>query len=171
MTIKAPAKAARPPKAAAPYKVQQTGEIPKASSEHPRVTQNESSLSADSNGATITASNGARLLPRASTSASSDSLLSPRDILTRLNITSADPTKWMRRTFKKHGVPYVHTCGKMRATEAQYRLLLERMTCSPSVPAAKTASTISDIQSRLATSTSTSKGSVQERVTRMLRRA
>ena len=70
-------------------------------------------------------------------------LLTPRDVLSRLNMNSTDPAKWMRRTFVKHGVPYIHACGKLRATEAQYQLLLEKITCSPSVPEGKTGSTIS----------------------------
>jgi hypothetical protein len=53
-------------------------------------------------------------------------LLTPRDILARFSMTSTEPTKWMRRIFKKHGVPYVHACGQIRATEEQYQLLLEK---------------------------------------------
>ncbi|WP_255326250.1 hypothetical protein [Sphingobium sp. EM0848] len=85
-------------------------------------------------------------------------------------MTSTEPTKWMRRTFDKYGVPYVHVCGKMRATEAQYQMLLEKITCSPSVAVGRTAFTISEERSRSATSKSSSKNSVQERVTQMLRR-
>ncbi|WP_375196718.1 hypothetical protein [Sphingobium sp.] len=97
-------------------------------------------------------------------------LLTPRDILSRLNMHSTDPAKWMRRTFVKHGVPYIHACGKMRATESQYQLLLEKITCSPSVPVGRTGFTIFEEQSRSATNGSSSRSSVQERVTAMLRR-
>ena len=86
-----------------------------------------------------------------------------------LGMTRADPAKWMRRIFTKHGVPYVHACRKMRATEAQYQMLLEKITCSPCAHAGRTAFTTSAERSRLVTSGSKSKSSVQERVTQMLR--
>lgn len=156
VSIKEPAKAAvRPPDAAAPHEAQHTGVMPMASPEP--------------HGATISASDGGRSSPRASTTASGESLLTPRDILTRLNLTSADPAKWMRRTFAKHGVPYVRASGKVRATERQYQMLLEKITYSPFATVGRTAFTISKAQSRSAISASTSKSSVQERVTRMLR--
>lgn len=113
---------------------------------------------------------GAQPPSHASTPGFSTPLLTPSDILSRLSMTSADPAKWMRRTFVKHGVPYVHACGKMRATEAQYQILLEKITCSPSVPLGRTTFTIFEEQSRSATSSSMSKSSVQERVSQMLRR-
>ena len=97
-------------------------------------------------------------------------LLTPNDILSRLSMTSAEPAKWMRRTFEKYRVPYVHLCGQVRATEAQYQLLLERVSCFPSAEMERAASTISMAKLRKATSTSASTGSVHERVTQMLRR-
>ncbi len=106
-------------------------------------------------------------LPAASSGAP---LLTPSDILSRLSLTSAKPTKWMRRIFGKHHVPYVHVCGQIRATEAQYRLLMERITCSPCGAVERSTSTTSKRRLEEASSTSTSRNSVQERVTQMLRR-
>ena len=103
----------------------------------------------------------------AQTTGFSGPLLTPSDILSRLSITSANPTKWMRRMFVKHGVPYVHACGKVRATEAQYQMLLEKITCSPSAPVGRAAFTLLGERSSSATM---SKNSVQERVTQMLHR-
>ena len=155
MSIKDPEKATvRLADAAEPAEAHQTGTIPIASPERHRANPPRSSVSVAGNRLT----------------ASSEPLLSPRDILTRLNMASADPAKWMRRTFMKYGVPYVHACGKMRATEAQYLLLLEKITCSPSAAGGKTASNVSEIQSRSVTSASTSKNSIQERVKQMLHR-
>ncbi len=113
---------------------------------------------------------GARSPPGKASVGTADTLLTPQDILDLLGITSAEPAKWMRRTFTKHGVPYMHVCGQVRATQAQYRLLLDKITCSPSVPVGRTAFSTSVAKSRSATSGLTSKNSVQERVTQMLRR-
>ena len=113
---------------------------------------------------------GARSPPRKVNVGAADTLLTPQDILDRLRMKSAEPAKWMRRTFKKHGVPFMHACGQIRATEAQYRLLLDKITCSQSVPVGRTAFSTSVAKSRSATSESTSRNSVQERVTQMLRR-
>ena len=113
---------------------------------------------------------GARSPPGLSSAGSGDDLLTPKDILARLRMKSTDPAKWMRRTFNKHGIPYLHVCGKLRATEEQYRLLLDKITCSPSVAVGRTAFSTSVVWSRSATSGSTSRNSVQERVTQMLRR-
>ena len=169
MAIKGPARAVtRPPKVAAPHEVQQTGEMSTAPSEHHGASQHTPSPSAANNSAT--ASNGPRRLLCASVTAPGESLLTARDILTRLSMTSADPAKWMRRIFNKHDVPYLHAGGKVRSTEAQYRLLLERITFFPSVPDNTKASTISEFPPHSTVSASTSKSSVQERVTRMLRR-
>ena len=118
----------------------------------------------------VSDSNEARLPPRLSNAGPGEPLLTPRDIFSRLSMTSADPAKWMRRIFKKHGVLYVRACGKMRATEARYQMLLGMITYSPSVRVGRTAFTISEAQSRTVTGGSTSKNSVQERVTQMLRR-
>jgi hypothetical protein len=71
----------------------------------------------------IAAADGARAPPDALGLAPGETLLTPKDILARLAMTSTDPAKWMRRTFKKHGVPFVHVGGKLRASEAQFRLL------------------------------------------------
>ena len=101
---------------------------------------------------------------------SRDVLLTPSDILSRLSMTSAEPAKWMRRIFGKHGVPYVQVCGQVHATEAQYQLLLERITYPPAAAVERTASTTSEVRLRQATGTSTARNSVQEQVTRMLRR-
>lgn len=84
-----------------------------------------------------------------------------KDILARLAMTSTDPAKWMRRTFKRHDVPFVHMGGKLRASEAQFRLLMEKITCSPSEPVGRTAFTISEARSLSATRGSTSKSSVR----------
>gem|GEM_PF-5680408 len=118
----------------------------------------------------IAAVDGARAPPSVLDLANGETLLTPKIILARLAITSTDPAKWMRRTFKKHGVPFVHACGKLRATEAQYRLLLDKITCSPSEPVGRTEYTISEARSLSVTRNSTSKNLVQERVTQMLRR-
>jgi hypothetical protein len=50
---------------------------------------------------------------------------------------SSDPVRWMKHLFKKHGVPHQDVSGRPRATEAQYRLLMDKCTCSPSAPAAR----------------------------------
>jgi hypothetical protein len=118
----------------------------------------------------IAAADGARAPPDLLGLAPGETLLTPKDILARLAMTSTDPAKWMRRTFKKHGVPFVHVSGKLRASEAQFRLLMEKITCSPSEPVGRTVFTISEARSLSATRSSTSKSSVQERVTQMLRR-
>lgn len=97
-------------------------------------------------------------------------LLTPNDILSRLSMTSAEPAKWMRRTFEKYRVPYVHLCGQVRATEAQYQLLLESVSCSPSAEVGTTVSITPHVKFGKATSASASRGSVHERVTQMLRR-
>ena len=94
-------------------------------------------------------------------------LLTTNDILSRLSMTSTEPAKWMRRTFEKYRVPYVHLCGQVRATEAQYQLLLERVSCFPAAAVEKTAS---KVEWRKSVSTSASRSSVHERVTQMLRR-
>ena len=143
--------------AAAPHRTETTDETAAASFERRAAIQQRSA-------------NEARVTHRTLTAGHDEFLLTPRDILSRLSMTSAEPTKWMRRIFDKYGVPYVYACGKMRATEAQYQMLLEKITCSPSVAVGRTAFTISEDQSRSATSGSTSKNSVQERVTQMLRR-
>ena len=96
-----------------------------------------------------------------------DALLTPNAILSRLSMTSAEPAKWMRRTFEKHQVPYLHICGQVRATEAQYQLLLERVSC---FPAAAVEQRASKVERRKPISTSASRSSVHERVTQMLRR-
>ena len=64
------------------------GAKPQRSTSHPRVGHN-----------TVSDFEGARV--HISATGSSESLLTPSDILSRLRITSADPAKWMRRTFKK----------------------------------------------------------------------
>lgn len=101
---------------------------------------------------------------------SEDALLTPSDILSRLRMASAEPAKWMRRTFEKHRVPYVHLCGQVRATESQFQQLLDRVSCSPSAEVGRPASTTAKVELRKPTSTSASRSSVQERVTQMLRR-
>ena len=118
----------------------------------------------------IAAADGARAPPDPLGLAPGETYLTPQIMLARLAITSTDPAKWMRRTFKKHGVPFVHVGGKLRASEAQFRLLMDKITCSPSEPVGRTAFTISEARSLSATRGSTSKSSVQERVTQMLRR-
>ncbi|WP_234703186.1 hypothetical protein [Sphingobium chlorophenolicum] len=171
MSTKDPATAAASPAdAAAPREALQAGAMPMASPERPAATPQRSAVSAVSSRAITEVSGGARPPPHTLAPSSGERLLTPRDILSRLSMTSAEPTKWMRRIFNKHGVPYVHACGKMRATEEQYQLLLEKITCSPSAPVGRTAFTISEAQSRSATSRSSSKNSVQEQVTQMLRR-
>lgn len=171
MAIKEPAKAAtRPPRATAPHGVQQLGAVPRASSEDHAPIPQQSSGSAPGNRDAVTASGRAHSWPRAFPSTPRERLLTPGDILSRLSMTSADPAKWMRRTFEKHGVPYVHACGKIRATEAQYLMLMDKITCSPPVALRKATSTKSEARSCSATSASTSKRSVQERVIAMLRR-
>lgn len=172
MTIKGSEKvAAHPAKATAPHDVQQTSEMPGASSEYcERAPQQLSAFTSDRRTLDSTFDR-AQSSPRVSTQVPGETLLTPRDILIRLNMTSADPTKWMRRTFEKHDVPYVRACGKMRATEGQYQMLLEKITCSPPVLGGKKATIISKVQSLSGASESTSKSSIQERVTRMLRRA
>ena len=97
-------------------------------------------------------------------------LLTPNDILSRLSMTSAEPAKWMRRTFEKYRVPYIHLCGQVRATEAQYQLLLKSVSFSASTAAGRPASTTSKVESRKTTCASASKCSVHEQVTQMLLR-
>lgn len=46
--------------------------------------------------------------------------LKPEAILARLGIESADPARWLRRTFKKYDVPYLQVAGQVRATEEQF---------------------------------------------------
>lgn len=118
----------------------------------------------------IAAADGARAPLSALDLAPGETLLSPQTILAWLAMTNTDPAKWMRRTFKKHGVPFVHVSGKLRASEDQFRLLMEKITCSPSKPVGRTRFTIPEARSLSATRGSTSKSSVQERVTQMLRR-
>lgn len=156
--------------AAAPHGTPTAGETPTGSSERRAATPQRFAKHAVGGRTTISHSDEARVTPRTPSTGHHQPLLTPRDILSRLRMDSTDPAKWMRRTFDKHGVPYVHTCGKMRATEAQYQMLLERITCSQPVAGGRTAFSISEAQSRSATSGSSSKSSVQERVTAMLRR-
>jgi hypothetical protein len=99
---------------------------------------------------------------------SENDLLTPSEILSRLSMTSSEPAKWMRRTFEKHQVPYVRLCGQVRATEAQYQLLLERVSCFPSVEAGQPASTTFKVGLRKATNAQASSRSVHERVMQML---
>lgn len=99
-----------------------------------------------------------------------DGLLTPNDILSRLRMTSAEPAKWMRRTFERHQVPYIHLCGQVRATEAQYQLLLKSVSFSPSTAVGRPASTTSKVESPKTTCAAASKRSVHERVTQMLLR-
>jgi hypothetical protein len=146
------------------------GAMPPPSPELRTAVPKPSAAPPDCRCATARDPDGTRQAPRTSTAAFGASLLTPGDILSRLCMTSADPAKWMRRTFNKHGVPYVHACGKMRATEAQYQLLLEKITCSRPAAAGRTASTISEVRSSLAASASTSKRTIQGRVTKLLRR-
>jgi hypothetical protein len=141
-----------------------------ASPEHRAPPPQQSAVAMTDSSATISNCDGTRRRHREAAIGTGGSLLTPRDILSRLGMTSADPAKWMRRTFTKLGVPYVHACGKTRATEAQYQLLLEKITCSPSAPVGKTVFITSVERSRSATSGSRSKSSVQERVTQMLHR-
>ena len=97
-------------------------------------------------------------------------LLTPQDIASRMNISSSDPTRWMRRFFAKHGVSYLDVCGKPRATEEQYQLLMDRCTCSPFAPVEKMESTQAVDRVRSVHRKSKSKSSVQELVTEMLHR-
>lgn len=103
---------------------------------------------------------GARSPPSLSSAASGDALLKPNDILARLRMKSTDPAKWMRHTFNKHGVPYLRVYGKLRATEEQYRLLLDKITCYPSVAVETTALSTSRVPWRWATRGLTPKNSV-----------
>ena len=115
-----------PPGAQDSNKSEETAEPKTVSCESHRSSKQHSSMSVGGNSMTASRDCGTP------TFGYSEALLSPDDILNRLKLTSADPTKWMRRTFKKYGVPYVLVCGKVRATQMQYLLLLQRITCSPS---------------------------------------
>lgn len=48
---------------------------------------------------------------------STDTLLTPHNVLDRFRMTTAEQAKWMRRAFKKHGLPFMHACGQIRPTE------------------------------------------------------
>lgn len=151
-------------------RINRGGAMPMASSEDQAPIPQPSSGSTPGNRDTVCASGRAHSRLCGSSTAPHEKLLTPSDILARLSMTSADPAKWMRRTFKKHGVPYAHVCGKVRATEGQYQMLLERITSSQSVALSGKTSAISEARSLSTTSASASKSTVQERVTAMLRR-
>jgi hypothetical protein len=153
-----------PPSATDLNKSEETVEAQTASRESHRASKRQSSMSASGNSLAASRQSGTP------TFGCSEALLSPDDILNQLKLTSADPTRWMRRIFRKYGVPYVLVCGKVRATQMQYHLLLDRITCSPS-----TNSRGNEIDKDLARSPrarggSPSKSSVEERVTQMLGR-
>lgn len=97
-------------------------------------------------------------------------LLTPQDIAARLNIESCEVRRWMKRIFRKHGVPFVNVCGQPRATEEQFAKLMESMKCSQSDPVENTARSTSVARSRSVTSASSSQNIVQARVTAMLHR-
>lgn len=140
MSTKNPIKPeAGPANATTPHGLPTSGMVQIVSPERRTTIVRRSAETAAGERVAVSDSDGGRMSHRAPTAGRSDTLLTPREILSRLKMTSADPTKWMRRTFAKHGVPSVHTCGKMRATEAQYQLLLERITCSPPAAVGRTA--------------------------------
>lgn len=62
---------------------------------------------------------GARQGPANGRIGSADTLLTPQDVLDRFRMTTAEPTKWMRRAFKKLGLPFIHAFGQIRAMETR----------------------------------------------------
>lgn len=159
-----------PPSAVASIKSKETATTRTAAAVSYEASKQQSSISAARNGTGVALSSDQYLHCIRPTTGSNESLLSPGDILTRLKITSADSAKWMRRIFKKHGVPYVLVCGKIRATETQYCVLLERITCSPSADTEGDEFRTHDARPHRAEGGSPSKSSVDERVTQMLGR-
>ena len=97
-------------------------------------------------------------------------LLTPEDIVARLQVDTTDTTRWVRRIFKQHGVPLTRVRGRWRATLGQFDQLVEQLSCSACVGAGKRKSTTSVARSRSVTAASRSVNTVQERVTEMLRR-
>ena len=66
-------------------------------------------------------------------------LLSFATIAERLHYTGVDAERSVRRLFDKHGVPFIRRGGGVYfATEQQFNLLLESMTCSRSGDAENT---------------------------------
>ena len=76
-------------------------------------------------------------------------LLSPDDVMSRLNVKSVDAPRFVRRLFEKHGLPWTCVNGNVRATESQFAQLVERMSCLPFVNVGKTKSSLSAANSAL----------------------
>ena len=70
-------------------------------------------------------------------------LLSPDDVMRRLNLKTADAPRYVRRLFEKHGLPWTRVNGNVRATEEQFAQLVERMSCLPFVNVGKTKPSLS----------------------------
>ena len=97
-------------------------------------------------------------------------LLTPEDIVSRQQVETTDAKRWVLRLFEQHGVPFSRVRGRLRATPGQFDQLVERLSCSACVSAGKRKSITSAVRSRSVSGGSTSKNSVQARVTEMLRR-
>jgi len=80
-------------------------------------------------------------------------LLTPDDVLRRLQISSVDPKRRVRRLLEKYGVPYCGVRGQLRVTEGQFQILVDSLSCLPYVSAGTRASSTSVVASRLAKKT------------------
>ena len=58
-------------------------------------------------------------------------LLSPEDVVGRLQVSVANPERWVRRVCRQWAIPFVRIRGRTRLTEAQFAILVDRMTCLP----------------------------------------
>src|SRR5918993_864967 len=75
-------------------------------------------------------------------------LLTPEDILARLQVETTDAKRWVSRIFRQHGVPFSRVRGRLRATQGQFDQLVERLSCSACVSAGKRKSITSAVRSR-----------------------
>lgn len=97
-------------------------------------------------------------------------LLTPGEVAVRLKIGVSDPTRWLKRLCAQLDIPFVKARGRIRMTEPQFQILLDKITCSPHESAERRKTITSVARSGSAKRQSSSQNSVRELVTKALHR-